>query len=61
MVVERFRNRDARPVYARAREQGRMECDDLSRLMAWIDQWRDLAEFEIVPVVTSAEAAAVIR
>ena len=24
MVIERFKNRDARAVYARAREQGRM-------------------------------------
>jgi hypothetical protein len=59
MVVERFRDGDARPVYERAHERGRMlpdglryldswveanfgrcfqlmECDDLTRLMAWI-------------------------
>jgi hypothetical protein len=80
MVVERFR--DARAVYQRASDRGRMipegvryvdswidasfgrcfqlmECDDLSLLMAWIAHWTDLAEFEVVPVVTSSQAAAV--
>ena len=27
-----------------------MECDDTALLMRWILQWRDLAEFEVVPV-----------
>jgi hypothetical protein len=36
-----------------------MECDDLSLLMTWISRWRDLVDFEVVPVVTSAQAAAV--
>jgi hypothetical protein len=80
MVVEHFRDRNPRPVYERARENGRlvpdglryvsswveanfdrcfqvMECDDLALLMTWIAQWRDLVDFEVVPVVTSAEAA----
>ena len=35
-----------------------MECDDESLLHEWIAQWDDLVEFTIVPVVTSAEAAA---
>jgi hypothetical protein len=30
-----------------------MECDDLALLQRWILQWRDLMEFEIVPVVPS--------
>ncbi len=30
-----------------------MECDDVSLLQQWILQWRDLAEFEIVPVSPS--------
>jgi hypothetical protein len=38
-----------------------MECDDLSLLMTWISRWSDLVDFEIVPVVTSAEASAVIN
>jgi hypothetical protein len=27
--------------------------------MAWISQWSDLVDFEVVPVVTSAQASAV--
>ena len=34
-----------------------MECDDPSLLDEWAARWRDLVEFEIVPVVTSREAA----
>ena len=78
MVVERFKNRDAKAVYRRFREQGRgapdgltyvgswieanfdrcfqlMECDDARRLQQWVAFWSDLIEFEIVPVVPSAE------
>ncbi len=81
MVVERFKNRDARAVYARARVQGRMlpdglayvaswvetnwdrcfqvmECEDAALLEVWADRWRDLVDFEFVPVMTSAEASA---
>ena len=76
MVIERFRNRDAKPVYRRFREQGRgtpeglkyvgswieanfdrcfqlMECDDALLLQRWMMHWRDLMEFEIVPVSPS--------
>ena len=35
-----------------------METDDPSLFDRWIASWRDLAEFEIVPVVSSAEASA---
>ena len=35
-----------------------MECDDRSLLDAWMAAWSDLVEFEVLPVVTSAEAAA---
>ena len=38
-----------------------MECDDLSLLMTWIGQWNDLIDFEVVPVVTSSEASAVVN
>lgn len=34
-----------------------MECDDRRLLDAWMEQWKDLVEFEVVTVVTSAEAA----
>ena len=80
MVVETFRNQDAKPVYQRFREKGRimpeglsyigswvaadltrcfqvMECDDVARLQQWTAEWSDLVEFEIVPVMTGAEAA----
>lgn len=33
-----------------------MECDDINDLEAWIANWRDVTDFEIVPVVTSKEA-----
>ncbi len=34
-----------------------MECDDERLLEQWIDHWRDLVEFEVVPVTTSTDAA----
>jgi hypothetical protein len=34
-----------------------MECDDPSLLETWMRAWRDLVEFEVVPVISSAEAA----
>jgi hypothetical protein len=78
MVIERFRDRDPRPIYRHLRDRGRgvpeglryveswvepgfgrcfqvMECDDASLLQQWVLSWAGLAEFEIVPVVTSAE------
>lgn len=80
MVIERFRNRDAKAVYRRFREHGRMlpvglkyvdswteatfdrcfqlmECEDPDLLQEWASHWHDLVEFEIVPVVSSTEAA----
>ena len=83
MVIETFRDGDARPVYQRFREQGRlapeglryvsswvttdlercyqvMECEDVALLEQWMAQWRDLVDFEVLPVVTSAEAAAAV-
>jgi hypothetical protein len=35
-----------------------MECADSSLLDAWLDAWRDLVDFEVHPVITSAEATA---
>lgn len=80
MVIERFKNRDAAPVYERYREKGRMmpdglsyidswvepdfarcfqlmECVDPQLLQQWTNNWQDLVDFEIVPVVTSKDAA----
>ncbi len=37
-----------------------MECDDPGLLEAWMDRWKDLVDFEVVPVVTSSDAAAII-
>jgi hypothetical protein len=34
-----------------------METDDPALLAEWTSRWEDLVDFEIVPVVTSAEAA----
>lgn len=79
MIVERFRDGDAVPVYRRFRERGRqapdglayvaswvtadfttcyqvMECDDPALLDRWTALWSDLTDFEIIPVMTSAEA-----
>ena len=78
LVIEHFKNQDARTVYERFQENGRMmpeglryvdswveanfnrcfqlmECDDPLLFQQWIIEWRDLMEFEIVPVVASAK------
>jgi len=34
-----------------------METDDRRLLDDWMARWSDLAEFEVVPVITSPEAA----
>jgi len=84
MVIERFKNRDAKAVYRRFRDHGRnapegltyvgswieasfdrcfqlMECDDARLLQQWVAAWSDLIEFEIVPVVPSAETRQAIE
>ena len=35
-----------------------METEDRSLLDQWIANWKDLVDFEVFPVMTSAEAAA---
>jgi len=37
-----------------------MECDDPQFLTQWMARWQDLIDFEIVPVLTSADAVAAI-
>lgn len=34
-----------------------MECEDRGRLDQWMAAWSDLVDFEVIPVVTSAQAA----
>jgi hypothetical protein len=34
-----------------------METDDPALFDVWTERWRDLVEFEVLPVVRSAEAA----
>ena len=37
-----------------------MDCDDSTRLEQGMANWTDLVEFQVIPVVTSAEAAAAV-
>jgi hypothetical protein len=83
MIIENFRDGDARPVYRRFRDRGRlapdglryvsswvtsdlrrcyqvMECDDIGLVEEWMRQWRDIVDFECIPVMTSAEAASAV-
>lgn len=80
MVIERFRNNDAVPVYRRFRERGRLAPEGLTYVASWVDvdlarcyqvmetadralidrwiaNWDDIVDFEVHPVMTSAEAA----
>ncbi len=38
-----------------------MECEDRKLLEAWMAAWSDLMEFEVNPVITSPEAAALVK
>jgi hypothetical protein len=83
MIIEKFHDGDAVPVYRRFRDQGRltpeglqyiaswvtddlhrcfqiMKCDDPRLLAEWMARWQDLVDFEVVPVITSAEAQAAV-
>ena len=83
MIVEHFQGGDARPVYRRFRDKGRlapdglqyiaswvttdmrhcyqvMECEDRALLETWMAEWKDLMDFEVIPVLTSPEAAAAV-
>jgi hypothetical protein len=80
MIVERFRNGDAVPVYRRFRDKGRLAPDGLTYVQSWVDEpmlrcyqvmetedraaldewianWSDIVDFEVYPVISSAEAA----
>jgi hypothetical protein len=77
MVIERF-NQNAKAVYDRFREKGRMmpeglnyvsswtetngdrcfqvmECEDPALLESWAANWKDIVEYEFIPVLTSKE------
>ncbi len=78
MVIERFKDGDARPVGERFRRDGRMLPDDVRYVESWVEmdgskcfqlmeapnrealtpwteRWADLVDFEVRPVLTSAE------
>ena len=71
MVLERFKNRDAKAIhlkldellrgvkgartYAGSEENLAEVADDPRLFQQWVMQWHDLIEFEIIPVVPSAE------
>jgi len=38
-----------------------MECADRALLDEWMGRWSDLVTFEVIPVMTSPEAAATIH
>ena len=38
-----------------------VECDDASLIQRWVLAWRDLIDFEIVPVVPSADTVENVR
>jgi hypothetical protein len=38
-----------------------MQTEDLALFDKWIANWRDLADFEIVPVLTSADAVEIMK
>jgi uncharacterized protein DUF3303 len=37
-----------------------MECDDVALLETWMANWNDVTDFEVIPVVTSADAVAAV-
>jgi hypothetical protein len=38
-----------------------MECEDPSLLQQWIRNWDDLADFEVIPVLTSLQVREQVR
>jgi hypothetical protein len=42
MVVEHFRNSDARPVYRRFKERGRMAPEGLTYVSSWVMKTREV-------------------
>lgn len=38
-----------------------METEDAALLEQWMSNWRDIVDFEVIPVVTSAQAAEAVK
>jgi hypothetical protein len=38
-----------------------MEAPSVAALEPWVEKWRDLVEFEVIPVRTSADASEAIK
>ena len=37
-----------------------MECDDAELFQEWISHWKDLVDFEVIEVITSQQASALM-
>jgi hypothetical protein len=37
-----------------------MECEDRALLDAWMANWKDIVDFEVLPVLTSVDATAAV-
>ena len=37
MIIERFKNQDAKPIYRRFREKGRLAPEGLNYISSWVD------------------------
>ncbi len=78
MIIETFKCKDVREIYARMEKQGRMmpngleyvdswvdvdrtccfqlmKTEDENLLQEWMNHWKDLVEFRVVPVIPSSE------
>ena len=64
MVVEKFRNQDAKTIYRRLRDKGRSMPDGLKFVSSYVSadvaRCFQLMECEIVPVVAGKDTAAAL-
>ena len=37
-----------------------MQSDSIDKIQVWISYWDDLADFEVIPVITSAEVRKIV-
>lgn len=84
LIIERFRDKNPKPVYERFDARGRlapdgvryvdswvtadlgtcyqvMETADRALLETWMDNWRDIVDFEVHEVMTSSEARTKVK